>query len=346
MKNLLWLAILVFLFSCKNQETKTPIVVYTTLQGQTMGTTYSVKYSSEIDHKTSIDSILVEVNGQVNTYDPNSLISQFNQGTEIAIHDSLPNYFQDNYRRAQEIYKITEGSFDPTVMPLVYYWGFGKNKVAVENADASKIKELQSYIGFDKIEVSESKMGMTYFTKQNPNTQLDFSGIAKGYGADQIANFLTSRGIENYLVEIGGDGLAKGTNPTGQPWVIGINTPKEDADPRMDFKALVQLQDKAVATSGNYRNYYEVDGKKYAHTINPKTGYPEMSNLLSVSVATNDGMSADAFATAFMVMGLERSIELAENLPEIDAYFIYDENGTMKVKATSGFQSMILQENE
>ena len=346
MKQFLGLTLILVFFSCQNDKMEeTPSPIYTTIEGETMGTTYSIKYQSDINYKTSIDSLLVEINDQVNTYDPNSLISQFNEGQEISIHDSLPDHFQINYRRAEEIHDITKGAFDPTVMPLVYYWGFGKNKVAIENADAAKIKELQSYIGLDKIKISESKMDITYFIKQNANTELDFSGIAKGYGSDAVAAFLETRNIKDYLVEIGGDGLAKGKNPKEKDWVIGINTPKEAANPQTDFKALLQLRDKAVATSGNYRNYYEVNGQKYAHTINPETGYPEMSNLLSVSVAANDCMSADAFATSFMVMGLEKAVALAEQLPKVEAYFIYDKNGEMKVKATDGFQKMILEEN-
>jgi thiamine biosynthesis lipoprotein len=348
MRNLFGLLFLVIVFgACQNpQKTETETISYLKIQGETMGTTYSLTYSSAINYKSAIDSLLIDINSQVNTYDSTSLISKFNREESLELGWELAPHFKLNYLTAAGIYKTTDGYFDPTVMPLVYYWGFGKRKIAVEQSDEAKIKRLLATTGFDKTRMGESKNGNTYIYKTNsPETQLDFSAIAKGYGVDAVAKLLRDKGIENYLVEIGGETVTKGKNPYGKIWTLGINTPEEDTNPNTDFKALIQLADKAIATSGNYRNYYEVDGKKYAHSINPKTGYPEMSNLLSASVVMDSCMIADAYATAFMVMGLEKAWKLANEQESIEAYFIYDDNGEMKVKATDGFQKLIVQEN-
>lgn len=344
-KAILLLAVIIMAVqACQNEPpTSDNNDAYTTLQGKTMGTTYSVIYSLGEDYQVAIDSLLKEINAQVNTYDPTSMISQFNDGEELVIWDSMPNHFQLNFSKANAVYDATNGTFDPTVMPLVSYWGFGKNKRPVEHANEDTVKLLLSYVGLNKLSIEYYKRGFAKYIKDNPNTQLDFSAIAKGYAVDQVAELLASKGADNYLVEIGGETVVKGINSNGKVWTLGINTPKEGADPRTDFEAILQLNNKAIATSGNYRNYYEVDGKKYAHTINPKTGYSEMSNLLSASVIMDDCMSADAYATAFMVMGLEKALELATADPAIEAYLIYDENGEMKVKYTDGLETMLLE---
>jgi thiamine biosynthesis lipoprotein len=348
MRNLFGVLFLVIVFAaCQNpQKTEVETIPYLKIQGETMGTTYSLTYSSAVNYQSAIDSLLIDINSQVNTYDSTSLISKFNREESLEIDGELAPHFKLNYSTAGDIYKITGGYFDPTVMPLVYYWGFGKRKIAVEQSDEAKIKQLLATTGFDKTKMEVSKNGTIYIYKVNsPETQLDFSAIAKGYGVDAVAKLLRDRDIENYLVEIGGETITKGKNPYGTTWTLGINTPVEDTNPNADFKALIQLEDKAIATSGNYRNYYEVDGKKYAHSINPKTGYPEMSHLLSASVIMDSCMTADAYATAFMVMGLDKAWKLVNEQESIEAYFIYDDNGEMKVKATDGFQKLIVQEN-
>ncbi|MGB0983557.1 MAG: FAD:protein FMN transferase [Saprospiraceae bacterium] len=351
MKNLLGLLFLVIGFvACQNPktaETNRGTISYSKIIGETMGTTYSLTYSSDVNYQSAIDSLLVEINAQVNTYDSSSLISSFNTGEMLEMSSTSAPHFKMNYLAAKDIYEVTGGYFDPTVMPLVYYWGFGKRKIAVENADKNKVKELLSRTGFEKTWMERSKKDTTIYIykKSLAATQLDFSAIAKGYGVDAVANLLKNNDVENYLVEIGGETVTKGVNALGDVWTLGINTPVENANPNSDFKALIQVSNRAIATSGNYRNYYEVDGKKYAHSINPKTGYPEMSNLLSVSVVMDNCMTADAYATAFMVMGLEKAWTLANERKEIEAYFIYDDNGEMKVKATDGFKELIIKEN-
>ncbi len=308
-------------------------------QGKTMGTTYSVKYHdpAKKGHQKAIDSLLVAVNQDLSTYIEDSHISIFNK-KETRTQKGTP-HFDKVFMKAKEIYQKTDGAFDPTVMPLVNYWGFGYTpKKAVTEVDETKVKDLMKSVGFDKIVAP--KFGV--YAKLEEGIQLDFSAIAKGYGVDVIADFLEEKGIENYMVEIGGEVRTKGKNPRGDWWLMGINTPSEDASTR-DLQAKVQLKNKALATSGNYRNFHEVDGKKYAHTINPKTGFPEANTLLSASIFANDCMTADAYATACMVMGIDRAFELVKTYADLEGYFIYiDDNGDMQVKSTKGLEQFLV----
>ena len=304
-----------------------------------MGTTYSVKYHdpAKRSHKNAIDSLLVAVNQDLSTYIPDSHIAVFNK-PETKTQKGTP-HFDKVFLKAKEIYQKTDGAFDPTVMPLVNYWGFGYTpKKPVTDVDEAKVKELMKSVGFDKIVAP--KFGV--YAKLEEGIELDFSAIAKGYGVDVIADFLEEKSIENYMVEIGGEVRAKGKNTRDGWWLMGINTPSEDASIK-DLQAKVQLQNKALATSGNYRNFHEVDGKKYAHTINPKTGFPEANTLLSASIFANDCMTADAYATACMVMGTEPAFELVNTDPNLDGYFIYsDDNGDMQVKFTKGLEQFLI----
>ncbi len=335
--------IVVFLLFCLLvngcKEATTSLTSDLAFTGETMGTTYMVKYhdAGKRSHKKAIDSILVAVNQDLSTYIPDSYISVFNKEKKTT-YKGAP-HFDKVFIKAKEIYQKTDGAFDPTVMPLVNYWGFGYTpKKAVTDIDAAKVTEMMTSVGFNKI-ISPN---ISTYTKQNANTQLDFSAIAKGYGVDVVADFLEQKGIENYLVEIGGEVRTKGKNPRGNWWLTGINTPVSDASVK-DFQAKVSLQNKALATSGNYRNYYEVNGKKYAHTINPKTGYPEANTLLSASVFANDCMTADAYATACMVMGMDKAYALINRYSELEGYFIYsDENGDMQTKYTKGMAQFLL----
>lgn len=341
-QNLLFFSLLLFLIACQtSSETNT----YNTIRGEIFGTTYTVIYNSDKDFAPEIDTLFVSINAQVNNYLPNSLITQFNNNEELSIPNGVPTHFETNYFRAKDIYVKTDSLFDPTVMPLVSYWGFGKEKRPVEKADDAKIQEMLEFVGFNKtwMETNKGEEVVDIYKKADKRLQLDFSALAKGYAVDAIGKLIESKGVTNYMVEIGGETINKGVNAKGNVWTIGINTPDANADPNSDFQAIIQLKDKAIATSGNYRNYYEVNGKRYAHTINPKTGYSEMNNLLSASVVMNDCMSADAFATGFMAMGFEKAFELAEKEADIEALFIYDDNGEMKVKYTSGMEKYILE---
>ncbi len=343
MKKILLLLVSVLVFAACGDEKGETKLPYITLKGETMGTTYSVIYNAEGNYQDLIDQLLKEINSEVNTYDPNAFISKFNASKEKEFTEmgTVVRHFFTNFEKAKRVHQATDGYFDPTVMPLVSYWGFGKEKRAVENADVKEIQRLKNLVGLEKITTALNKESITV-AKENAEMQLDFSALAKGYGVDQVAKLLEEKGVQNYLVEIGGETVAKGVSNNNKIWSIGINTPSEDASPSTDFEAIIQLENKAIATSGNYRNYYEVNGKKYAHSINPKTGYSEMNSLLSASVIMDDCMTADAYATSFMIMGLEKAWELAEKNKKMLVYFIYDDNGKMKVKYTAGLEKLLV----
>lgn len=311
---------------------------YTRLQGRTMGTTYSVTYHGTTDYQSAIDSLLLAINAEVNTYDSTALISRFNASASYVIPASAAHFWW-NYEAADSVFRATKGAFDPTVMPLVRYWGFGPEKRPVLKADADSVRRMLAYVGMEKLAYTSPLL-----RKLHPNVQLDFSAIAKGYGVDAIAAYLVAQGITDYLVEVGGETRTEGLSPKGMAWTIGINTPQEGADPRTDFEAVIRLSGRAIATSGNYRNYYEVAGRKYAHTINPTTGYPEMGNLLSASVITDNCMMADAYATAFMTMGIDKAFEVASATEGLEAYFIYTDGSNILTKSTNGFEALIWKE--
>jgi len=336
-----WLIlILFFYFGCQNQSS-VPIATYQKMQGQTMGTTYSITYQSDHDIKGMVEEVLKEVNVGVNHYDPNSILSKFNQAVSNwqVTEDASHQHFYTNLKAAKEIYEVTSGAFDPTIMPLVNYWGFGYTaKKPVTNIDSIKVDSLLQLVGFDKIQIVP-----TSIEKKSPSIQLDFSALAKGYGVDQVGRALEKKGIENYLVDIGGEVRAKGINKKGIPWRLGINTPSADAA-FTDYLAIIALENRSMATSGNYRNFYEVNGIRYAHTLNPKTGYPELNRLLSVTVIADDCMMADGYATAFMTMGLESAFELAANTKELEAYFLYArEEGDIGEQFTEGMKIFMVE---
>jgi len=303
-----------------------------------MSTTYRVVYfdRSSRDFKKSVDSILISVNKAINTYDPDSEISRFNQSAG-GICIELPFLFEIS-KTAKKIYHASGGAFDPTVMPLVNAWGFGPEQ---SHAPApGKIDSLKQLTGYDKIRISKKKI-----RKRDPRVQLDMGGIGQGFGADVVFRFLKSRGIQHMLVELGGEGLALGMNlQKNKPWTIGILDPNSTPDHQF-FKAYVTLQDQAFTTSGNYFNYKIIEGRKFGHTIDPIGGYPVRNALLSASVFAPDCATADGWATAFMVMGIERAIAKVETLKDINALFIYSgETGGLKTYATPALEDQIILE--
>lgn len=320
---------------------------YLSLEGRTMGTTYTVKYADREgrDFQSAIDSLLEAINLEVSTYIDSSTISRLNQADSLFLPGYDPRtgawgtyanpHFWINYEKAKEVFERSGGSFDPTVMPLVNYWGFGyTEKKPVTNIDSLKIDSLMAFVGLSRAIAAEGRQ----IVKRYPGVQLDFSALAKGYGVDAVGLLLESKGVSDYLVEIGGELRAKGKNAEGAWWNVGINTPQEEASTSA-IQMAFPLENQAIATSGNYRNFYEVNGQKFSHTINPKTGFPERSVLLSASVFAPDCMTADAYATAFMVMGKDKALPLAEELPNLEAYFIYsDESGNMLTAYTSGLK--------
>lgn len=329
-KLLLSVLFIAAIFSCSNPPSK-----YIYNKGMVYGTIYSITYESPsgIDLQENISEKFNEYNLMFSTYAKESIISKINsnQATELS------KEFIICYQKAVEVSKITNGAFDITAGAMVNAWGFGpeeKKKMTQEKVDS-----LIQITGYQKIKLEDGQI-----LKENPNIKIDMSAIAKGYTSDLIANFLAEKGCKNYMVEIGGEVAAKGINERGKTWTIGINKPDEnDILGSTGLQAIVKLTDHGLATSGNYRNFYVEEGKKYAHTIDPKTGYPVQHSILSSTVIANDCMTADAFATAFMVLGLETSIEIARNIPEIEVFFIYaDEEGNNQVYMSDGFGEYIV----
>ncbi|MEL6945967.1 MAG: FAD:protein FMN transferase, partial [Bacteroidota bacterium] len=281
---------------------------------------------------------LKEINNEVSTYVPSSSISRFNQSKDgIEVENINQRHFLKNISIAKDAAMKTNGSFDPTVMPLVNYWGFGyTGKEAVTLVDSIKVDSLLQYIGMNKISIGKKRIN-----KKSAGIQLDFSASAKGYAIDELGYFLEQKGIFDYKVEIGGEVRTRGKNPNGIFWRLGINTPKEETSVN-DLFAAIQLDNQSIATSGNYRNYYTVAGVTYSHTINPNTGLPERTNLLSASIITEDCAYADAYATACMVMGLEQAKEWVNTMEDVEAYFIFSgENNELQTYATEGIAASI-----
>lgn len=310
----------------KYRESKT--LVLQSIEGETMGTTYHIKYISDVALKNTIDSILIDVNNSLSTYISNSEISKFNKNGSLEI-SSL--YFYPVAKKSLDIFKRTNGAFDPTVMPLVNAWGFGfKNKSVI---DSNLIDSLLLLVDFNKIEFDE-KSASSLMSEM----MLDFSAIAKGYGVDVIADFLKSKNIKNYMIEIGGEVVCSGVNEKKNSWKIGIDNPKFQEEGGEQLAQIIELNNLALATSGNYRNYYkDKNGVKRTHTLDPKTGYPVNHSLLSASVKAKDCMTADGYATALMVLGLEKGKELSHKVEEIEIFLIFDDNGKLGTWSSEGF---------
>jgi FAD:protein FMN transferase len=286
------------------------------IEGVTMGTTYHITYFDQRkrDFKSTVDSLLLLVNKSINTYDPASEVSAFNKSKK-GIPLELP-YLYAPLKIALEVASKTQGAFDPTVMPLVNAWGFGPEKQRVP--DARCIDSLRAFIGYEKVRLSQDSV-----KKYDARVQLDFGGIGQGYGADVVADFLRSKGITDFLVELGGEGVACGKNLSRNDyWKIGILDPNSTRDHQF-FKAYVSLHNRSFTTAGNYFNYREINGRKYGHTIDPKTGSPVQHILLSASVFAKDCATADAWDTAFMVVGLEKSIALLKSQPHLEALLLF-----------------------
>jgi thiamine biosynthesis lipoprotein len=320
--SLLLLAVMFVVYKCRQENsTQTAQIPQLSIEGSTMGTIYHIKYIDTLnrDMKAGVDSLLVAFNQSLSTYIPESEISSFNTNNQVKYQST---FFYPVLQKSKEVYENTGGAFDPTIMPLVNAWGFGPGKN--RNPDSSTVAGLVKLVGFKNIAFNSQEV-----RKLKEGIQLDMSAIAKGYGVDVVAQYLNQHNIDNYMVEIGGEVICKGTNKAGQIWKIGIDNPDMDKGEN-PVQAIVRLENRALATSGNYRNFYEKDDRKYSHTLSPTTGYPVEHGLLSASVFANDCMTADAYATAFMVMGTEKAIELSNKL-DIDVFLIYnDEQGQIK----------------
>lgn len=301
MQKLLLFFLIVLSVSCNEKQ-----AIYIEDKGEVFHTTYSIKYKYSLSLKAEIDSALAKFDDSLNPFKETSIISKVNNN-EAVILDSL---FMNVFNRAQEVSKVSDGLFDITLSPLINAWGFGfKN---TQNITPQMIDSLNSIVGYEKIQLQNGQI-----TKTDPRIQINTSAIAKGYSTDIIAHLLQSYGIADYMVEIGGEVTAKGLNAKGECWHIGIDKPTNEVMPSVrELQTIVKLCDKSMATSGSYRNFYIKDGKKYAHTIDPKTGYPSKSNILSATVIADDCITADAYATVFMLADTTaiRRIALQENL--------------------------------
>lgn len=285
---------------------------YRTQQGKIFGTLYTVTYEHNADLQTEIVAAMQAVDNSLSPFNKQSIITAINNNDSIEA-DTL---FCEVFRTAKQIYTESHGAFDPTVAPLVNAWGFGFKKGT--DISSATIDSLCQLVGFDRITLNEKQV-----SKADERIQLDFSAIAKGFGSDCVARVLDSHGIKNYMVEIGGEVVVKGHNKNGNPWGIGITKPIDDSlSVNQELQTVLRLTDCAIATSGNYRNFYYKDGIKYAHTIDPRTGYPVQHSLLSATVIADNCMRADALATAFMVLGVDSAMAYCKRHPEIEGYFI------------------------
>ncbi len=305
------------------------------LQGETMGTYYDIRYFSpdSISYKKQIDSVFRDFSTSLSTYINTTDISLFNQNDTVK---GVSPYFYSVLNRSRTIFEKTNGAFDPTIMPLVNEWGFGFHERSESLPTQEKIDSLKKLVNFNFVVQTDS-----FVTKTKSGVMLDFSAVAKGYGVDVIANYLKDQNIKNYKVEVGGEVYCQGKKSNGTPWIIGIEDPKSTTLGE-NIQIKIQLNNKALASSGNYRNAYTKEGKRYSHTISPITGHPVQHELLSVSVFAEDCMTADAYATAFMVMGKEKAKKIIEQENHIQAYFIYNEGNEIKVEYTSGVENYLI----
>ena len=309
-KSFLWLAFLIlatiWILARRNQKAE-----FNTASGFVFGTVYKIAYQHDADLKPEIEAELKRFDQSLSPFNDSSVISRINRNEEL-VTDS---FFQTCFNRSMEISRETKGAFDITIAPLANAWGFGFKKGAFP--DSLMIDSLLQITGYEKVKLENGKV-----VKQDPHIMLSCSAVAKGYSVDVIARLLDRKGIKNYMVDIGGEVVVKGKNATGDLWRIGINKPYDDSlAVKQDIQVVLNLTDLGMATSGNYRNYYYKDGKKYAHTIDPRTGYPVQHSILSSTVIAEDCMTADALATSFMVMGLEEAEKFCKANPMIDAYF-------------------------
>ncbi|WP_124980309.1 FAD:protein FMN transferase [Nonlabens xiamenensis] len=332
----------VLFLGCKEKTKNLPEAQ--NFQGNAIGTTYSIKLFADqsVELNSKVDSIIDMFNASMSTWQKNSLINRINAGEDSVL---VGRPFQQVFDQAQEIYRKTDGYFDPTVGNLVNAYGFGAQGEQDQIPSRQKVDSLLEYVGFHKMELQASSVADSFYLKSSKKGMyLEFNAIAKGTLVDHIAGLLDNLGVENYLVEVGGEVVTKGKNlDRGGAWAIGIDDPKLVPGERR-YITVVAFSDKAMAGSGNYRKF-KVDsetGQEYVHTVNPLTGLAEPSNVLAVNVIADNCTLADGYATAFMAMPLEKSRVLLKNLPELEVVIMYlDENGMLKFESTPGFQSYV-----
>lgn len=301
--------------------------------GNVFHTLYHIKYKAPGLLTDKIDAELQAFNLSMNPFNPNSIISKVNRNEDVEVDDRFITVFN----KAMEVSEHSGGIFDVTVAPLINLWGFGFEKS--DSVTQQKIDSLKAFVGYKKIRIVNRKV-----IKDDPRIMLNFSAIAKGYASDVIAELFEREGVENYMVEIGGEIASKGKNPNGNCWQFQITKPEDDyTGLRYEAECIIRLcsNKSGLATSGNYRNYYVKDGKKYAHTIDPHTGYPSEHDILSATIIAADCMTADAYATAFMAMGVEAATRMAEKIPGIEYFLICSDSqtGNYKIEMSAGIKN-------
>jgi len=308
------------------------------MSGFAQGTSYHITYenSNSKDYSDDIESLLKAFDKSLSIYDSTSIISRINNDDPTVEAD---DWFVEVFNKSVEVSILSGGAFDITVGPVVHAWGFGNAPIAKH--DTAYIDSLLQYVGMDKVKLEGRKI-----IKKYPGVKIDVNAIAQGYSVDVVSNFFESKGIENYLVEIGGEVRGKGTNAKDKIWRVGIDRPSdENVAPGKELQAIIEINNKSLTTAGNYRKFFVENGVKYGHTIDPKTGFPTRNTLLSATVICDDAMTADAYDTAFMVLGLEKSKELLKKLPGIDVYFIYSNpQGEYEIFFSEGIRKMIVKE--
>jgi len=318
-------------------DAPTPYVI---ISGKTMGTTYSIKCQSSTKKKIlkfKVDSLLFEINQSVSTYIPESTISKVNKAKAVEVNEiELDEIFIDNFKLSKKLYEKSNGAYNPALAPLISYWGFGYQNLTKKNVDTSLVVQLKALCSFEDFEFQNNRI----LKKQNEQL-LDFNAIAKGYGVDKVSELLLSNNINTFMVEIGGEVRANGLNDKNQLWSIAIDKPEKNLNNR-SFNAILRLDNQSVATSGNYRNYRRIGGIEYGHIINPFTGFPGQTDIISASIVAKTCAEADAYATACMVLGFDKAKVLLENNKELEGYFIYKNySGTL---ATFKTPNLIIQE--
>ncbi len=319
---------LVVFASCDKQPQKT------VLQGLAQGSYYAITYYDEQNRnfQREIDSIFHAVDMSVNLWVDSSIISKVNRNEDV----TLDSIFIGNFNIAQKAAVLSDGYFDPTISPIVAAWGFSYK--SGDSITPQLIDSLKPLVDYRKVRIENGKV-----IKEIPDITLDFNAIAQGYTSDLIARFLESRGIKNYLVDTGGEIMAKGEKANGQPWIVGIEKPAENMDSERIVQTCIALRDKGLVTSGSSRKYVERDGKRYSHCIDPKIGYPVEHQVLSVTVMAENSVWADALASIGMVMGMEKSLQLFQSMENVEAYYIFvNEQGELETFATEGFESLII----
>lgn len=328
MRNIALAVIMGFVVVLSACETKKN---YQYTEGKIYGTFYHITYNFPDDLQKDIRVEMEKVNASLSMFNVHSVIARINRGES----DSTDLLFRKIFMKAEQVNRETNGAFDITVAPLVNAWGFGFKNDTFPSAE--KIDSILQFVGMEKLTLERDRL-----VKQVEGVEIDASSIAKGLGVDLVADYLDGKGVADYMVEIGGEIRAKGMSMKGRPWRIGIDKPIDDATgTKREIELVVELSSGALATSGNYRNFYIHEGKKYAHTIDPRTGYPVLQDILSASVYTDSCMEADAYSTAFMVLGLESAKEIVNSNPALEACFIYQKDGKMETWISPGFEKLI-----